>query len=183
MSTRVSPPEPRSREGPQWCASPRTSHPRMGALVSSPECFNHPPAFWGHGLGWGHQASNQSLPPLPGVTPKLNPCFQVRDPSHQAQFPPAFIWEVGSPFPGAHRVEEGLWDPRLQGSPIPVGPEAWHPPPLVPYSPRLPQRSGPAGLGSSALVPLPVLPTPGFGRPSREGPGSRSCPAVCPPMG
>lgn len=105
MSARVSAPEPRSQCGAPVCEPPHLT-PENGALVSSPECFNHPPAFWGHALGWGHQASNQSLPPLPGISPKLNSWFQVRHPSRQAPFPPAFIWEVGVSIP---------WSPRSGG--------------------------------------------------------------------
>lgn len=63
-------------------------------------------------------------------------------------------------------MEEGLWDPHLQGSPIPVGPRSWHSPPLVSYSLSSPaptalrpgrlgeQRPGPfAGPSYSRLWP------------------------------
>lgn len=158
VSARVSPPERRSPCGPPVRGPPYLT-PGNGARVSSPECFGHPPAFWGRALGWGRQASSQSLPPLLGVTPRLNPSSQGRDPRLWAPSPPRFIWEVGSLSPGAHGVEEGLWAPRLHGRPHSWGPRglAAAPSCLLSHSTPAPVALRPGRLVRSVLVPLPVL--------------------------
>lgn len=125
--------------------------PKNGAPVRSPECLNHPlhqPS--GVTLCNGTRASSLSLPHASGGHAPVEPFLPGVGPP--PAFPPGFIWEVGSPSPGAElRVgAEG----RLTG----CGSLAFWTP----------------GLASAPLSPvLPGLPAAGRTEPGRQWVGRR----------
>lgn len=107
---------------------PATSCPGMGRQSVLQSVLTTPfTGLLGSCSAMGHQASDLSLPLAPRGPALLDPLLSGMGPL--ARFPPGFIWKVVSAFLGAElrvlrteRVVRGLWEPRLMGSLVPVGP-------------------------------------------------------------